>query len=591
MATGDYKITFTDPAKDAGGYYITVQEGNVNTVDTSLTLVGRNFPSYGQVLAQDLVHLLENFSSSSPPNNPIEGQLWFDTTDLNSKKLKINDGTAQAATWYPVGGVHQQANEPVNTQIGDIWVDTSNNQLKIFNGADFTLIGPNYSNALKSGSYATTATDILGGSHNIVINYINGNAIEIISQDAFTPLQIIDGFSTIKSGSNVTGKNLGTLVSPSYAQYNGVASQAAALQQTVPSLQIVSANNFVRNDINQKISGILNVGNDGGVTVGLDPTFIIQRDNQYQGTFLNTYNGGDFQFQIVKDNIKNSILTIKGTSKRVGINTASPTADLDVNGNVSLSGNLYSTGSAYVSHNLYVSNAYVASTLTCKYEQILVGPLTIGDENTTSPTAMIPYATSTYDIGSPTKRWRNIYANTFVGYLAGTATIATKLVGATTFYLSGDVGSAGLSWDGTPAANKSFITTLTAQAIFSKASTSTTSITDSVMVYRPQALPDSGLQGNGSLYKQTKADFLQDVYKLLLFTGAVTATAGQSGSVPAGWLKCDGSSYNIADYPALYAVIGQTYGGSGSQFNVPDLSSQLGAGPTSPQYLDYYIKT
>jgi hypothetical protein len=591
MATGDYKITFTDPAKDAGGYYITVQEGNVNTVDTSLTLVGRNFPSYGQVLAQDLVHLLENFSSSSPPNNPIEGQLWFDTTDLNSKKLKINDGTAQAATWYPVGGVHQQANEPVNTQIGDIWVDTSNNQLKIFNGADFTLIGPNYSNALKSGSYATTATDILGGSHNIVINYINGNAIEIISQDAFTPLQIIDGFSTIKSGSNVTGKNLGTLVSPSYAQYNGVASQAAALQQTVPSLQIVSANNFVRNDINQKISGILNVGNDGGVTVGLDPTFIIQRDNQYQGTFLNTYNGGDFQFQIVKDNIKNSILTIKGTSKRVGINTASPTADLDVNGNVSLSGNLYSTGSAYVSHNLYVSNAYVASTLTCKYEQILVGPLTIGDENTTSPTAMIPYATSTYDIGSPTKRWRNIYANTFVGYLAGTATIATKLIGATTFYLSGDVGSAGLSWDGTPAANKSFITTLTAQAIFSKASTSTTSITDSVMVYRPQALPDSGLQGNGSLYKQTKADFLQDVYKLLLFTGAVTATAGQSGSVPAGWLKCDGSSYNIADYPALYAVIGQTYGGSGSQFNVPDLSSQLGAGPTSPQYLDYYIKT
>ena len=591
MATGDYKITFTDPAKDAGGYYITVQEGNVNTVDTSLTLVGRNFPSYGQVLAQDLVHLLENFSSSSPPNNPIEGQLWFDTTDLNSKKLKINDGTAQAATWYPVGGVHQQANEPVNTQIGDIWVDTSNNQLKIFNGADFTLIGPNYSNALKSGSYATTATDILGGSHNIVINYINGNAIEIISQDAFTPLQIIDGFSTIKSGSNVTGKNLGTLVSPSYAQYNGVASQAASLQQTVPTLQTVSANNFVRNDINQKISGILNVGNDGGVTVGLDPTFIIQRDNQYQGTFLNTYNGGDFQFQIVKDNIKNSILTIKGTSKRVGINTASPTADLDVNGNVSLSGNLYSTGSAYISHNLYVSNAYVNSTLTCKYEQILVGPLTIGDENTTSPTAMIPYATSTYDIGSPTKRWRNIYANTFVGYLAGTATIATKLIGATTFYLSGDVGSAGLSWDGTPAANKSFITTLTAQAIFSKTSTSTTSITDSVMVYRPQALPDSGLQGNGSLYKQTKADFLQDVYKLLLFTGAVTATAGQAGSVPAGWLKCDGSSYNIADYPALYAVIGQTYGGSGSQFNVPDLSSQLGAGPTSPQYLDYYIKT
>jgi len=591
MATGDYKITFTDPAKDAGGYYITVQEGNVNTNDTSLTLVGRNFPGYGSAIAADLVHILENFSSSSPPNNPIEGQLWFDTTDPNAKKLKINDGTASAATWYPVGGVHQQASEPINTQIGDIWVDTSNNQLKIFNGGDFTLIGPNYSSALKSGSYASTATDILGGSHNIVINYVNDNAVEIISQDSFTPLQIIDGFSSLKSGSNLSSKNLGTLVSPSYAQYNGVASLAASLQQTVPTLQSVSANSFVRNDINQKINGILSVGNDGGITIGLDPTFILQRDAQYRGTFLNTYNGGEFQFQIRKDNVTNKILTIKGSSQRVGINTEAPTADLDVGGNVSLTGNLYSTGTVFVTKDLYVSNAYVASTLTCKFEQILVGPLTIGDAIATSPTAMIPYATSTYDIGSPTKRWRNIYANTFVGYLAGTATIATRLIGATTFYLSGDIGSPGLSWDGTPAANKSFITTLTAEAIFSKASTSTTAITDSVMVYRPRVLPDNGLLGNGQLYKQTKQEFLQDVYKLLMFTGAVTAMAGQAGSVPSGWLKCDGSTYNIADYPALYAVIGQSYGGSGSTFKLPDLSSQLGAGPTSPQYLDYYIKT
>ena len=591
MATGDYKITFTDPSKDAGGYYITVQEGNVNTNDTSLTLVGRNFPGYGSAIATDLVHILENFSSSSPPNNPIEGQLWFDTTDPNAKKLKINDGTASAATWYPVGGVHQQASEPINTQIGDIWVDTSNNQLKIFNGADFTLIGPNYSSALKSGSYATTATDILGGSHNIVINYVNDNAVEIISQDSFTPLQIIDGFSSLKSGSNLSSKNLGTLVSPSYAQYNGVASLAASLQQTVPTLQSVSANNFVRNDINQKVNGILSVGNDGGITIGLDPTFIIQRDNQYQGTFLNTYNGGDFQFQVRKDNVTNAILTIKGSSQRVGVNTTSPTADLDVDGDISVTGNLYSTGTVFVTNDLYVKNAYVNSTLTCKYEQILVGPLTIGDAIATSPTAMIPYATSTYDIGSPSKRWRNIYANTFVGYLAGTATIATRLIGATTFYLSGDIGSPGLSWDGTPTANKSFITTLTAEAIFSKASTSTTAITDSVMVYRPRVLPDNGLQGNGQLFKQTKQEFLQDVYKLLMFTGAVTAMAGQAGSVPSGWLKCDGSTYNIADYPTLYAVIGQNYGGSGSTFKLPDLSSQLGAGPNSPQYLDYYIKT
>lgn len=588
MATGDYRITFTDPAKDASGYYITVQEGTVNTVDTSLTLVGRNYPGYGQAIASDLVHILENFASSSPPNNPIEGQLWFDTSDPNAKKLKINDGTANAATWYPVGGVHQQANEPVNTQIGDIWVDTSNNQLKIFNGADFTLIGPNYSSALKTGSYATTATDILGQSHNIVINYVDDNAVEIISRDSFTPLQIIDGFASIRSGSNLSSKNLGTLTSPSYAQYNGVASQAAALKQTIPAEQIVSANNFVRNDIDQRLNGIVSIGNDGGLRIGLDPTFILQRNDQRDATFLNAYDSGSFVFKVIKSNVQNTILKIDGDRQRVAINTPSPIADLHVEGTLYASGASTFTNNLNVVGNIRAENVYVNSTLTCKYEQILVGPLTIGDDIVTSPTACIPYATSVYDIGSPTKRWRNIYSNTFIGYLAGTATIATRLIGTSTFTLSGDVANTNnLGFNGVPG-TYNHVTTLTGQAIYSKASTSTTALTDSVMIYRPSALPDNNAIGNGSLFKQSKSDFLQDLYATALWTGCVVPFAGPDNFVPAGWLKCDGSSYNITQYPALYNVIQQTYGGTGSQFQVPNLQNELGSGLV---YIQYYIKT
>ena len=588
MATGDYRITFTDPSKEASGFYITVQEGTVNTVDSSLTLVGRNYPGYGQAIASDLVHILENFASSSPPNNPIEGQLWFDTTDPNAKKLKINDGTANAATWYPVGGVHQQASEPVNTQIGDIWVDTSNNQLKIFNGADFTLIGPNYSSALKSGSYASTATDILGETHNIVINYVNDNAVEIISQDSFTPLQIIDGFSSIKSGSNLSTKNLGSLTSPSYAQYNGVASQAAALQQTIPTLQNVSANNFVRNDIDQKVVGVFSVGNEGGVRIGLDPTFILQRNSQSEATFLNAYDSGSFLFKVIKDNVQNSILKIDGDRKRVSVNTESPIADLHVEGTLYATGLSTFTNNLNVVGNISASNVYVNSTLTCRYEQILVGPLTIGDDVVTSPTACIPYSTSVYDIGSPTKRWRNIYANTFVGYLAGTATIATRLIGTSTFTMSGDVAnSSNLGFAGVPGTYNQ-VTTLTGQAIYAKSSTSTTALTDSVMIYRPSSLPDSNTIGNGGLFKQTKAQFLQDLYATALWTGCVIPFAGLDSAVPSGWLKCDGTAYNITQYPALYSVIQQTYGGTGSTFQVPNLQNELGSGLV---YINYYIKT
>ena len=41
-------------------------------------------------------------------------------------------------------------------------------------------------------------------------------------------------------------------------------------------------------------------------------------------------------------------------------------------------------------------------------------------------------------------------------------------------------------------------------------------------------------------------------------------------NIPRGYLLCDGTSYKVADYPDLYAVIGNTYGGDTENFNVPD---------------------
>ncbi len=52
-------------------------------------------------------------------------------------------------------------------------------------------------------------------------------------------------------------------------------------------------------------------------------------------------------------------------------------------------------------------------------------------------------------------------------------------------------------------------------------------------------------------------------------SGTIFTFAGTS--VPTGYLACDGSSYLASAYPNLYAAIGTTWGGSGSNFNVPDL--------------------
>jgi len=45
-----------------------------------------------------------------------------------------------------------------------------------------------------------------------------------------------------------------------------------------------------------------------------------------------------------------------------------------------------------------------------------------------------------------------------------------------------------------------------------------------------------------------------------------------SGTVPAGWLLCDGSTYQVSAYPTLGALLANTYGGSTGTFAVPNLS-------------------
>jgi microcystin-dependent protein len=44
-----------------------------------------------------------------------------------------------------------------------------------------------------------------------------------------------------------------------------------------------------------------------------------------------------------------------------------------------------------------------------------------------------------------------------------------------------------------------------------------------------------------------------------------------------GWLKCDGRSLPIANYGSLHKVIGTTFGGSGSQFKLPDMRGRVAA--------------
>lgn len=84
--------------KSDGSVLTTIADGTINTTSTSIGLPGRNYAGYGQTLDTNFVHCLENFASTSPPANPIRGQLWY---DINASTLKVcpTDGETNASAW------------------------------------------------------------------------------------------------------------------------------------------------------------------------------------------------------------------------------------------------------------------------------------------------------------------------------------------------------------------------------------------------------------------------------------------------------------------------------------------------------------
>jgi microcystin-dependent protein len=65
--------------------------------------------------------------------------------------------------------------------------------------------------------------------------------------------------------------------------------------------------------------------------------------------------------------------------------------------------------------------------------------------------------------------------------------------------------------------------------------------------------------------------------------GMIAPFAGYLTKIPYGWFPCDGRALKSVDYPALFAIIGTTYGngssgagaGGGTDFNLPNLNGQF----------------
>jgi microcystin-dependent protein len=583
-----YTVNFSNSVQKTP---IVVDDNSRNTSDTSLTLIGRNEPSYGQAIAENFVRVLENFANDTPPNNPIEGQLWFDS---GTNRLRINDSTAGASNWRPAGGVHVEAVEPSNPLKGDVWVDTTNNQLYLYTGAQFQLVGPNFAGGLQSGAQAEEVIDTKGVTHTVIKNYVADKVVTIISKDQFIPRQVIEGFSELYPGVNISATDFdgnGIVLNKLHA----TATKADALNVTQPSIEVVNANNFLRSDITDTTSGQLYIRNDGGLTIGSNQSGTFE----YAGTsnsivLKNSDIDGNIDFKVYPDldKVVKTVLRIEGRNKRVGINNLSPTVDLDVTGAGHFSDSLIVSSTTNVDTTLVAGNTGalrvaggmgVGAGLQVGGNATFEGHLVLGEIGGGGGIAILPRTTNNLTIGGDPgdgngiRRFSNIYSETFTGRLVGTMVgdvngnvngTADRLVASTVFKIGGHVAdSTGFSFDGqTGGSIKTFNVSLTQDAITDQGEVSNTAVDDFVLVARDGA----------GLKKISYQNF---------FTGAATVPIGAimpyaGATAPTGYLLCDGSEVPVAVFNDLYNVIGNTYGTgiNPATFKLPDLRGRFALG-------------
>jgi hypothetical protein len=185
-----YTVNKTNSSATPNSY--TVQDSILNS-QTDISFIGKGYAGYGEIVAENFLHLLENFSNTSAPSKPIKGQLWFDESE---GRLKVYNGSS----FNPLGGARYQSSTPTSQTQGDLWIDSDTGQLYFYNGTSNVLVGPPSSTGTTQGFTYETVTDTVPANQNIINLYSDGDRIAIISKNTFTPQAGITGFASITKG-------------------------------------------------------------------------------------------------------------------------------------------------------------------------------------------------------------------------------------------------------------------------------------------------------------------------------------------------------------------------------------------------------
>ena len=461
------------------------------------------------------------------------------------------------------------APDVANALQGDLWSDTDNNQLYIFTGSGWTLVGPEYSDGLLTGAKPVIITGKDEVLYTILQLEVSGSPIAIYSTRTFQPKSTISGFTIIQPGLNLSTANIS---GDGVSKYLGTSEKAENL---IVSGASVAASNFLRGDVASTTTKKLTISNNTGIQIGQDAivTFDVQGTS---GVVTNLTSGAPIDFKVNNLGVQKNVIRIDSTEK-VGINTLSPAEALDVAGSIQTSANLIvqgttdstsiGTGAVKISGGVGIAKKLFVGT-----DLSVAGSSTVG--------SVTPASTQQYALGSTTKRWSAVHAVEFrgnlIGNITGTVTggaaTANKLTSASTFELLGDVSSNQITFDGqVGGTTKTFTTSISNTFIANKTLATVPNNDDEIIINRISG-DDTGV------FKISQAALVSSVPTIPI--GSLMPYGGIN--TPAGWLVCDGSEVRISDYLSLYNSIqyqfkDQSQVASGF-FGLPDFRGRFALG-------------
>jgi len=571
-----YTIDFTDKPNNGS---ITVEDQTVNA-EKDIKFVGKNYTGYAKVIAENFLHLLENFAKATAPANPVIGQLWYDTNIINNPaqpQLKVWDGTG----WVAAGNVTKKLVRPTTAVIGDLWVDTGNQQLYLWSGSNWILVGPQFSEGAQSGPKVESIFDTSNVQHTILSFIVGGQTVAIISKDAFVPKAAVDGFVEINQGINLSTKDF-DLDGVVLNKFWGTADKASKLVVS-GFAEGLDANSFLRTDIANTTNFGINIRNNTGLVIGADLNTSLTNTINGATVLNNKTEGSSIYIRVNQSGTEQDVLTITGTT--VGLNKTNPTEALDINGKIKVSDGIIVTD---VTESTNLTNGSITTAggaSIAKTLRVGVGAVILGNMTTN---AIVPASNNLYDLGTNSARFKQIFANTvgiagetqfygeFNGSFNGSVTgTASRLTSSIDFELTGDVTSNTISFNGAgdPA---TFVTALSPDVIAAKDQAYDSLAGDEILINRVGIGLGSGLR------KITKTTFLSNVATVPI--GSMMPFAGTSA--PNGYLLCDGAEVLISEYPELFSVLGNTYKGPEpyiglATFRLPDLRGRFPLGKDS----------